>query len=121
MDDEDTVRKTVGKMMEHLGYEVEIVKDGHEAINLYKKAKESSQPFDTVIMDLTVRNGMGGKETIKNLLEIDPGVKAIVSSGYSNDPIMADFKKYGFTGVITKPFEIKELSEVLHKVIKGSN
>ncbi len=108
-------------MMEYLGYEVKIVKDGHEAVNLYKKAKESSQPFDTVIMDLTVRNGMGGKETIKNLLEIDPEIKAIVSSGYSNDPIMADFKKYGFTGVITKPFEIKELSEVLHKVIKGKN
>ena len=121
MDDEDAVRKTVCKIMEHLGYEVEIVKDGHEAVNLYKKAKESSQPFDTVIMDLTVRNGMGGKETIKNLLEIDPGVKAIVSSGYSNNPIMADIEKYGFIGVITKPFEIKELSELLHKVIKGRN
>jgi DNA-binding NarL/FixJ family response regulator len=68
-------------------------------------------------MDLTIRGGMGGKEAIKKLLEIDPNVKALVSSGYSTDPVMSDYKKYGFCGVVTKPFNIKELSETLHEII----
>ena len=84
-----------------------------------KKQKEAEQAFDAVILDLTVPGGMGGKEAIKKLHEIDPGVKAIVSSGYSNDPIMSDYRQYGFRGVVAKPYEIKELSEVLYKVING--
>jgi DNA-binding NarL/FixJ family response regulator len=76
------------------------------------------QPFDVVIMDLTIPGGMGGKEAIKKLLEIDPKVKAIVSSGYSTDPVMADFRSYGFSGVAVKPYNIEELSEILDKVIK---
>ena len=119
MEDEDNIQKTVSKILKHIGYEVEIAQDGAEALELYKKAEESNQPFDVVMMDLTIRGGMGGKETIKKMLEINPKVKAIVSSGYSNDPIMADFKQYGFSGVITKPYEIEDLSELLYKVIKG--
>ncbi|MCK5511890.1 MAG: PAS domain S-box protein, partial [Thermodesulfovibrionia bacterium] len=94
MEDEDNIQKTVSKILKHIGYEVEIAQDGAEALELYKKAEESNQPFDVVMMDLTIRGGMGGKETIKKMLEINPKVKAIVSSGYSNDPIMADFKQY---------------------------
>jgi CheY-like chemotaxis protein len=119
MEDEDNIQKTVSKILKHIGYKVEIAQDGAEALELYKKAEESNQPFDVVMMDLTIRGGMGGKETIKKMLEINPKVKAIVSSGYSNDPIMADFKQYGFSGVITKPYEIEDLSELLYKVIKG--
>ena len=119
MEDEDNIQKTVSKILKHIGYEVEIAQDGAEALELYKKAEESNQPFDVVMMDLTIRGGMGGKETIKKMLEINQKVKAIVSSGYSNDPIMADFKQYGFSGVITKPYEIEDLSELLYKVIKG--
>ena len=81
---------------------------------------ELNQPFDAVIMDLTIPGGMGGKEAIKRLLEIDPEVKAIVSSGYSNDPIMADFKKYGFCGVVAKPYTLEELGEALSVLINGS-
>ncbi len=121
MEDEDTIQKSVTKLLRHLGYEIETAKDGEEAIELYKKAEKSAKPFDLVMMDLTIRGGMGGEETIKKLLEINPDVKAIVSSGYSNDPIMADFKQYGFSGVITKPYEIENLSELLYKVIKGIN
>jgi PAS domain S-box-containing protein len=121
MDDEEAVRKVAGKMLKSLGYEVEFAEEGGQAIELYKEARESGKPFDLVILDLTVPGGMGGKETIKKLLEIDPKVKAIVSSGYSNDPIMADFKKYGFRGVIAKPYKVRELSEELHRVMMGKN
>lgn len=119
MDDEEIVRKVAGKMLEHLGYEVEFAKDGAEAIELYKKAKESGEPFDAVIMDLTIPGGMGGKEAIQRLLEIDPQVKAIVSSGYSNDPIMSNFIEYGFSGVVVKPYKIEDLSKTLHEIMKG--
>jgi PAS domain S-box-containing protein len=117
MDDEDVVREVVGDLLSILGYEVEFAKDGDEVIGLYKKAVKSGQPFDAVIMDLTVPGGMGGKESIKKLLKIDPEVKAIVSSGYSNDPVMSDFKKYGFRGIVAKPFKMEELSQVLHQVL----
>jgi len=117
MDDEESVRKVVGEMLVFLGYEVEFAKEGIEAIELYKKAKAQGQPFDAIIMDLTIPIGMGGKETINKLLEIDPTVKAIVSSGYSTDPVMTEFTKYGFKGFIIKPFKIKELGEVLYRVI----
>ncbi|MBU1486559.1 response regulator [bacterium] len=117
MDDEEAILETTGEVLRELGYEVEIAKDGDEAINLYKKARI---PFDLIIMDLTVPGGMGGKEAIKKLKEIDPGVKAIVSSGYSNDPVMADFTKYGFCQVAAKPYNIKELSQVLRKALGSS-
>jgi two-component system cell cycle sensor histidine kinase/response regulator CckA len=119
MDDEELIREVAGEMLEILGYEVEFAKDGAEAIELYKKAKESAHPFDAIILDLTVPGGMGGKETVQELIEIDPEAKAIVSSGYSTDPVMADFKKYGFGAVVAKPYKIKELGEALHKVIMG--
>ncbi|MBW1675580.1 MAG: response regulator [Deltaproteobacteria bacterium] len=119
MDDEDLVREVGGEMLDILGYEVEFAEDGAEAIELYKKAKESAQPFDAIIMDLTIPGRMGGKEAVEKLIEIDPEVKAIVSSGYSTDPIMADFRKYGFSGVVAKPYELNELGEALHKVIAG--
>jgi PAS domain S-box-containing protein len=119
MDDEDMIRGVAGEMLNRIGYEVEFARDGTEAIELYRKAVESSRPFDVVIMDLTIPGGMGGREAIKRLLEIDPGIKAIVSSGYSNDPVMSEFSKYGFRDVIPKPYEIEGLSEVLNRVITG--
>ena len=117
MDDEESIRELISRILNHKGYEVEFAKDGAEAIELYKNAKESGHPFDAVIMDLTIPGGMGGKEAIKNLLEIDPKVKAIVSSGYSNDPIMTDYRKYGFRGVVAKPYRVAELSKAVDEVI----
>ncbi|MDP8215291.1 MAG: response regulator [Candidatus Euphemobacter frigidus] len=119
MDDEELVRDVTGRMLERIGYEIEFSNDGTEAVEIYKKAQESNRPFDAVILDLTVAGGMGGKEAIKKLKDVDPEVKSIVSSGYSTDPIMSEYKQYGFSGVIVKPYEIKELSEALHKVIEG--
>lgn len=121
MDDEEVVREVAGRMAAHLGYEVDFAEDGAKAIELYKKAKKSGRPFDVVIMDLTIPGGMGGEEAMEKLLEIDPSVKAIVSSGYSNDPVMADYKKHGFSGVIAKPYKVAEMSSVINSVINGTD
>ncbi|MBW2358928.1 MAG: PAS domain S-box protein [Deltaproteobacteria bacterium] len=118
MDDEEMIRNICGQMLSHLGYEVVLSKDGAEAIEAYEKAMKSGKPFDVVILDLTVRGGIGGKETISKLVEIDPGVKGIVSSGYSDNPVISDCKSYGFSGAIAKPYRVDELGRALHGVIK---
>ncbi|MFH1563597.1 MAG: ATP-binding protein [Nitrospirota bacterium] len=118
MDDEEDILKITGNILQGLGYEIETTRDGAEAIKLYKNAKESRRPFDALIMDLTIPGGMGGKEAIHELKEIDPDVRAIVASGYSTDPILADPEKYGFCGVIVKPYGIEEVSKILHSVIR---
>ncbi len=117
MDDEALINLATGKALADLGYDVEYATDGSEATEMYKSALKGGKPFDVVIMDLTIPGGMGGKETVEKLIEIDPEVKAIVSSGYSDDPVMSEFGDYGFKGVIAKPYEIKELAEAINKVI----
>ncbi|MGR3176492.1 MAG: PAS domain-containing hybrid sensor histidine kinase/response regulator [Candidatus Anammoxibacter sp.] len=119
MDDDDAIRDMGNQTLSFIGYEVECAEDGDKAIDMYKKAMESGNPFDVVIMDLTIPGGMGGMEAIKKLREIDGKAKAIVFSGYSNDPIMSDYEKFGFNGVIDKPFEIKDMNKVLQQVING--
>jgi len=119
MDDEASLRKMAGRMLDKLGYEPEFAKDGDEAIRMVKEAKEANKPHDAVILDLTVPDGMGGKETIQKLLEIDPETKAIVSSGYSDDPVLANFQEYGFKGMMPKPFESLSLSKILHEVLQS--
>ena len=120
MDDNAPIREFVNQVMPFIGFEVACAQDGAEAIELYKQARAVGQPFDIVIMDLTIRGRMGGKETIQHLLEIDSDVKAIVSSGYSNEPVMADFRRYGFRGLLPKPYGIKELKQALHEVMNGT-
>ena len=117
MDDDEMVRKVLNEMLSHLGYEADFAIDGSKAIEKFIKARESGRPFDAMILDLTIPGNLGGKETMGKLLEIDPQVKAIVSSGYSDAPIMAEFQKYGFSGVITKPYRVAELSKILQRVI----
>jgi two-component system cell cycle sensor histidine kinase/response regulator CckA len=117
MDDEESLRKVTERMLQELGYEVCCVQDGAEAIVQYEQAKKSGQSFDAVIMDLTIPGGMGGKETIKELLDIDPRAISVVSSGYSNDPIMSNFKNFGFKGVVAKPYGIEDLSRILSDVL----
>jgi len=118
MDDDEAVRDVAGAMLGKLGYETAPAGDGAEAIELYERARKSGEPFDVVIMDLTIPGGMGGREAIKKLLEIAPDARAIVSSGYSNDPIMAEYAKYGFSGVVGKPYKLMELSETVSRVVK---
>ncbi len=117
MDDEEMVRDVFREMLSRLGYKGDFAADGSQAVEKFVRAKEAEQPFAAVILDLTVPGGMGGKETIRQLLKIDPQVKAIVSSGYSDDPIMADFQKYGFCDVIAKPYKILELSRILKRAV----
>ena len=117
MDDDRVVGEVAMKMLAHLGYQVEVAVDGSETIDLYKKSLEMNRPYGAVIMDLTIPGGMGGAEAIKKLLEIDPQVKAIVSSGYSHDPVMADFRQYGFRGFIMKPYMLMELKKTLEQVL----
>ncbi len=117
MDDEEPIRDVTGELLSMLGYEVDTTKDGKEAVERYRSAADSQRPYDAVILDLTVPGGMGGREAVHNLAEIDPDVVAIVSSGYSNDPIMADYRKFGFSGVIPKPYDAETLGRILKAVL----
>ncbi|MCB2213703.1 PAS domain S-box protein [bacterium] len=117
MDDEESVREVAVVMLGNLGFDALAVGDGEEALLAYQDAKESGMPFDVVIMDLTIPGGMGGEETIRKLREYDPDVRAIVSSGYSNDPVMAAHKDHGFCGVMAKPYLVNDLQRVLFDVL----
>jgi len=116
LDDDEMVRDVASEMLRDIGYEVQSAENGVEAIEMYKKAKESDKPFCAAIMDLTIPGGMGGGEVVQKLIEYDGELKAIVSSGYAQDPIMADYEKWGFCGVIAKPYSIEELSRVLSDI-----
>ena len=120
MDDDDGVRDVIVEILVHLGYEVRYAKDGAEAIRLYTEAAKEAKPFDVVIADLTVQDGMGGQELVERLHRLDPGVRAIISSGYSNDPVLYDFRQHGFLGVVAKPYKIEELCSVLDDVMQGT-
>jgi len=100
-----------------MGLEFEAVVDGVSAIERFKGAKEGGRPFDLVVMDLTIPGGMGGREAISLLRQYDPAVKVIVSSGYSSDLAMADFRKHGFRGMVAKPYDISELALVITNVM----
>jgi CheY-like chemotaxis protein len=119
MDDEEMVRDISVQFLTHLGYEAEAVPDGESAVEMYRQAMTSDSPFHLVIMDLTIPGGMGGKEAIEKLKQFDPSVKAIVSSGYSNDPVLANFKQFGFDAVLTKPYKIETLSSTIADIING--
>ena len=120
MDDEAMIRKLAGELLTYLGYTVDFALNGTEAVKCYKQALESNTPFDAVILDLTVKGGMGGKKTIQQLTKIDPHVVGIVSSGYSNDPVIAEYKRHGFKGVVTKPYTMGELGEKLNQALMSS-
>ena len=115
MDDDEAVRILAQDMLQHLGYNIVLASNGMEAVNIYKAAMEENNPFDAVILDLEVPGGMGGSEAGKKILTINPAAKILVSSGYSNDSVMANSGKYGFSGIIPKPYKIQELSSKLHE------
>lgn len=117
MDDELFLLELLKEALENVNYTIELSQNGEEAIQKYLAAVESDQKFDAVILDLTVHGGMGGKMTIGKLLEINPQVKGIASSGYSDDPIFTNPKEYGFCGAIKKPYSIENLCELLEKVL----
>jgi len=118
MDDEETIRNTLGGILKKLGYIVTLTTRGEEALTEYKKALSSGEPYDVVVLDLTIAGGMGGKKTMEKLLKIDPNVRAIVSSGYSTDPIMAHYDEYGFKAVAVKPYDVDELVKAIRKAFE---
>jgi signal transduction histidine kinase/CheY-like chemotaxis protein len=120
MDDAKAVRDVTGAMLSHIGYAAEFARDGREAVALYREAIQSENPFDAVILDLTVQGGMGGIEAAEILLASDPHIRAIISCGYSGDPIMVEYKDYGFKAAILKPYKMEELEEVLERLIRES-
>jgi two-component system cell cycle sensor histidine kinase/response regulator CckA len=117
MDDEQMLLDLGKRMLSSMGYRVEVAKNGNEALELYEKSMTDNDPFNLVIMDLTIPGGMGGKEAIVELLKIDPYAKVIVCSGYSNDPIIANFRDYGFVDALTKPFKISELDLKINELL----
>jgi two-component system, cell cycle sensor histidine kinase and response regulator CckA len=118
MDDEQVVRETAGRMLNHIGYQdIEFAADGAEAIKLYKATMEAGSPFSLAILDLTIAGGMGGEVAIQKLLKIDPGVKAIISSGYIDDSVIARFRDHGFSGMVAKPYTLEELGRAVQDVI----
>ena len=119
MDDEQTIHGMVSRTLEMLGYEVESVFDGNEAIKEYKAALGTDRSFAVVIMDLTIPGGMGGMEAVGKLHEIDPQARVLVSSGYANDPVMANYEKYGFAGRLSKPVDVQRLADVVKSVLES--
>ena len=119
MDDEQVILDVTKEVLKFLKFDVVFVRDGLAAIDLYKKEKADGVPFDIVILDLSVPSGMGGKETIEQLIKFDPAVKAIVSSGYTNDPVVENFSQYGFSGRLTKPYKITDLKNLLVELMRN--
>lgn len=115
MDDEPAIRDIARALLKHLGFRVDVAKDGAEAVSIYESARQSDEPIAMLILDLTVPGGVGGRECLAILLQRDANVKAIVSSGYSNDPVMAKFQEYGFAGVATKPYRLEQLSYAIEQ------
>jgi two-component system cell cycle sensor histidine kinase/response regulator CckA len=119
MDDEAGIREALALLLDLLGVESESVRDGHEALARYEAARAAGRPFSAVIMDLTIPNGMGGEEAVRRLKQLDDKARAIVSSGYSNDPVMGQYTRYGFDGVMPKPYHLDQLEKVLRAVLQG--
>ena len=111
------IRDLAGEILTHLGCQVKFANNGEEALALYQAAFDQRRPFDAVILDLTIRGGMGGRETMRRLLQLDPGVKAIVSSGYSEDPVMTDYRQFGFSGAAAKPYSLEDMQAALQRVL----
>jgi PAS domain S-box-containing protein len=117
MDDQEFILEITGEIVTTLGYQVVTAEDGQKAIDLFKLAKRCGEPFDIIILDLTIPGGMGGKEAMQKIRALDANVKSIVSSGYSNDPVMSEPGKFGFTGVVSKPYTVRELQAEIQRVL----
>ncbi|MCB1881374.1 MAG: response regulator, partial [Gammaproteobacteria bacterium] len=117
MDDDEMMRELATEMLTLAGYQVVTAAGGDQALALHASAAQAGDPFDLVILDLTIRGGMGGKETAESLLKRDPGARIIVASGYSNDPVMAYHHSFGFRAAISKPYDVASLSAMVAAVL----
>lgn len=118
MDDEQVILDVTDEVLKFLGYEAMFAKDGAAAVELFSRERQAARPFNLVILDLSVPDGMGGKEAFEKIRGIDPSVKVVVSSGYTNDPMMADYARFGFSGVLAKPYRISDIKALLETMIE---
>jgi PAS domain S-box-containing protein len=118
MDDDDIIQRMGREILTELGFQVDVTENGEETIRMYEDKLSQGTPYDILILDLTIPGGMGGEEVITFLIKDHPDIKAIVSSGYSNDPIMAEYQKYGFRGIITKPYKVETLIKAIKNVMR---
>ncbi len=121
MDDEEEIRRLGSTMLRHFGHETTAVSDGAEAVHAYQQALQAGSPYDVVILDLTVPGGVGGRQAMEQLLQIDPKVRAIVSSGYSNDQVLSNYRAHGFRGMVSKPYQISDFAHAITAVLKGAH
>lgn len=117
MDDEDMIRDVAGQMFDIFGFEVDLVDEGQKAVDLYRVAFEKNSPYDLVILDISVPDGWGAREAIKELISIDKNVKAVISSGYQDDPMVLHHERYNFCGVIQKPYDIEEVEKAIRSLL----
>jgi DNA-binding response OmpR family regulator len=118
MDDEEAILSATGEMLKFLGYEVEVAPHGETAVEMFRDALTAGAPFDAAILDITIPGGMGAQETMPKLAALDPGIKGIISSGYSTNPMIVDYRSFGYAAVIVKPYGFKELNEALDNAFK---
>ena len=116
MDDEEMLRDVFTLSLTQMGYHADACEEGQQAVDLYRQARLDDEPYQVVILDLTIRGGMGGMEAARYILELDPRATIVVSSGYSNDPVMSDPARFGFKGVLSKPFTLSELDQLLKQI-----
>jgi CheY-like chemotaxis protein len=121
LEDKEDIRDILGPMLAHLGYEVDFATDGAVAIELYQQAQEAGKPFTATILDLTIPGGVGGREAIHHLKDLDPNVVALVSSGYSNDQVIATPEQFGFKGMVAKPYNLSDLGKALDRALGNDN
>jgi CheY-like chemotaxis protein len=119
MDDEESIRRVGEMLLKRMGLEATVVSEGAEAVRKFSEARDAGNPFDLLILDLTVPGFMGGKETIESIRKMDSGVPAIVSSGYSNDPVMEDFRSFGFQATVSKPYEVNQMAATIRELLKS--
>ena len=121
MDDEELILQVGGTILRRFGYEVTPVADGEAAVKEYAQALQEGRPYGLVVLDLTVPGGMGGRQALEQLLKLDPSVRAIVSSGYANDLVLSNYQAHGFLGMVSKPYDIADLTHTIERVLKGES
>ena len=121
MDDEEFIRDVAGQIMDHFGYRVSLASKGEEALEKVSHGLESGERIDLVILDLTIPDGMGARETIAPLLALDPEIKTLISSGLMDDPLIQNYEKNGFSGTIAKPYEMEEMEETIRKTLQDKH